>query len=186
MPEVRQDVPEGLTAGLDLFQDRILRLERIRADRIRPHPENWRTHPAEQGKALDWILRRIGFAAAVIVREVEGDPDHAFELVDGHLRRQKSGKRKIPALVVDLDEREARLVIATFDRVTQMAGADPDALGRILAQATWKANEETGGLLERLAAQTAPPDIVFPAYDLDVAGQVVYVTCPDCGHEFPR
>jgi len=40
------------------------------------------------------------------------------------------------------------------------------------------------GLAEQ--AGIVPPNVEFPEYDESVAGEVEYVTCPECGHKWPK
>ncbi len=66
-------------------RDRIKELRRVKASRLRPHPKNWRTHPVAQQDALRGVLAEIGYADALLAREL---PDGSLELVDGHLRAE--------------------------------------------------------------------------------------------------
>lgn len=67
------------------FRDRIRELRRIRADQLRPNPRNWRSHPQRQRDALRGVLAEIGYADALLARELA---DGSLELVDGHLRAE--------------------------------------------------------------------------------------------------
>ncbi len=44
------------------IRDRIKEFRRIRASQLRPHPKNWRSHPAAQRDALRGVLAEIGYA----------------------------------------------------------------------------------------------------------------------------
>ena len=50
-------------------RDRILRLDRVPAKSLLPHPRNWRKHPTTQLAALRGILSEVGWADALLVRE---------------------------------------------------------------------------------------------------------------------
>lgn len=89
------------------IKNRILRLENKPASSIRPSPLNWRTHPKEQADALRGVLAEIGFAGAILVRELE---DGAYEAIDGHLRLDTAGNEPVPILVTDLTEEEAKVL----------------------------------------------------------------------------
>lgn len=112
------------------IKNRILRLENKPASSIRPSPLNWRTHPKEQADALRGVLAEIGFAGAILVRELE---DGAYEAIDGHLRLDTAGNEPVPILVTDLTEEEAKVLLAAFDPIGDMAKADEAKLQSLLS-----------------------------------------------------
>ena len=111
------------------IRDRIRELRRVRAADLRPNPRNWRTHPPEQQDALRGVLAEIGFAAALLVRELE---DGSLEIIDGHLRAETASDTLVPVLVLDLDEEEANKLLATFDPISAMAETNLKALNGLL------------------------------------------------------
>lgn len=111
------------------LRDRVVRLDRVAANQLRPHPENWRTHPDQQVAALDAILGDIGFAGAVIARELN---DGSLQIIDGHARAVSAGTAEVPVLVTDLDETEARMVLATYDPIGAMAESNGEVLTALL------------------------------------------------------
>ena len=106
-----------------------MELRRVRARDLRPNPNNWRTHPKRQREALRGILAEIGYADALIARETE----MGLELIDGHMRAEIDPDQVVPVLVVDLDEDEARKLLASLDPLAAMAGQDDDLLRELLA-----------------------------------------------------
>ena len=72
-------------AGAIAIRDRIRELRRVRARDLVPHPKNWRKHPRAQAAALHGLLTEIGYADALLVREL---PDGALMIIDGHLARR--------------------------------------------------------------------------------------------------
>jgi len=112
-----------------IIRDRILGLRRVKASELRPNPKNWRTHPTRQKNALKGILADVGYADALIARET---PD-GLELIDGHLRAETTPDMEVPVLVVDLDEDEARKLLASLDPLAAMAGQDDELLRELLA-----------------------------------------------------
>ena len=64
------------------IRNRITELRYVRAGDLRPNPKNWRKHPKAQRQAVQAVLDEVGYADALIVREVDG----TLELLDGHLR----------------------------------------------------------------------------------------------------
>ncbi|MCP4549634.1 MAG: hypothetical protein GY835_24530, partial [bacterium] len=53
-----------------MIRDRIKELRRVKASELRPHPANWRTHPKAQQDALRGVLAEIGYADALLCREL--------------------------------------------------------------------------------------------------------------------
>lgn len=94
-----------------------------------PHPNNWRTHPPEQLKAVKQIVDTLGFVDAVKV--VELGPGK-FQIVDGHARVEVLPDEQIPVLVLDLTPDETKQLLATFDPLGAMAGRDPQKLAGLL------------------------------------------------------
>ena len=97
---------------------------------IKANPQNWRKHPASQGKALDEVLGSVGWIQEVIINKTTGN------LIDGHLRVETALKNKeteIPVKYVELTEDEERIALATFDPISAMAEQDADMLKQLLA-----------------------------------------------------
>lgn len=163
------------------LKDRIIDLRRVRASDLRPSPHNWRTHPAPQRDALRTILGEVGLADAVIARETP----EGLELVDGHLRAEEAGDQQVPVLVVDLDESEAKKVLATLDPIGSMADTDRSKLTALMEDLGGE-NEALDQLLMDVAkAQRAnwhidPPED-FPEVDGDLETDY---RCPKCGYEW--
>jgi DNA methylase len=111
------------------IRDRIKELRRVKAADLAPNPMNWRTHPKEQQDALKGLLAEIGYAGALLARELE---DGSLQLIDGHLRAETTPDQHVPVLVLDVDEAEARKILATHDPLGAMAGRDDELLKMIL------------------------------------------------------
>jgi len=129
------------------IRDRIKELRRVRAGDLRPHPKNWRTHPEEQQNALRGILAEVGYVDALMVREL---PDGSLQIVDGHLRAETTPDALVPVLVVDLDDKEADKVLATFDPLAAMAEPDEAQLEALL-KGIETDSEALAAMLEQLA-----------------------------------
>jgi len=113
-----------------LIRDRIKELRRVKASLLRPHPKNWRTHPTAQRDALRGVLAEIGYADALIAREL---PDGSLQLIDGHLRAEVTPEQEVPVLVVDLTDEEAAKLLAVHDPLAAMAAANQQMLAELLA-----------------------------------------------------
>jgi len=114
------------------LRDRIKGLRRICASELLPHPANWRTHPESQASALSAAFAEIGFAGAILCRELSGGK---MQIIDGHLRAKQAGSQKVPVLVLDVTEREARKLLATLDPIGAMAGFSAEPLKQLLLDA---------------------------------------------------
>lgn len=116
-------------ATTDVWRSRITRHDEADPAELRAHPENWRTHPADQRAALSQMLDEVGWVQDIIVNERTGN------LIDGHLRVElaiERGESSVPVVYVDLSEEEERLVLASLDPMTGMAEQDPAALTALL------------------------------------------------------
>jgi len=88
---------------------------------------------------------------------------------------------------VDLSPEEESYVLATLDPIGAMAQADAAKLDELLREVqSGEAGVQT--MLEELAvdAGIVPPDVEFPEYDESIADDVEYLTCPKCGHKWPK
>ena len=128
------------------IRDRIKEFRRVKASQLRPHPKNWRTHPAAQQDALRGVLAEIGYAGALLAREL---PDGSLELIDGHLRAETTPDVEVPVLVLDLDEREAAKLLALHDPLAGMAEANDEVLAELLAHVETE-NDAVQSLLDQM------------------------------------
>lgn len=111
------------------IRDRVKELRRVRASELTPNPRNWRTHPDAQRDALRGVLAEIGYAGALLARELD---DGRLELIDGHLRAETTPDSLVPVLVLDVNEEEALKVLLTHDPLSAMAEVDAERLGDLL------------------------------------------------------
>jgi ParB-like chromosome segregation protein Spo0J len=164
------------------IRDRIKELRRVAASQLRPNPRNWRTHSAAQRDALQGVLAEVGYAGALLARELD---DGSLELIDGHLRAETTPDSIVPVLVLDVNEAEAALILATHDPLAGMAGIAADALESLLSevqienpavQAIWSELSAASAAADELEANTSP---VIPAgVNIKAQFQVV-VECRD-------
>ena len=113
------------------IRDRIKELRRVRAGDLTPNPRNWRTHPQAQVDALRGIIAEIGYADALLAREL---PCGDLELIDGHARQELDPDQIVPVLVLDLDQDEALKLMTVLDPLAAMAEANESALESLLAE----------------------------------------------------
>ena len=161
-----------------LIRDRIRELRRVRAGLLRPHPKNWRTHGPAQRDALRGVLAEIGYADALVAREL---PDGSLELIDGHLRAETTPDVEVPVLIVDLDDAEAAKLLAVLDPLAALAGTDEDVLADLLADVQTD-SAALQSVLDGLLAEEVPADDEPDATPADLpvpeAWQIV-VECRD-------
>jgi hypothetical protein len=140
------------------IRDRVKELRRVKASQLRPHPKNWRIHPQEQQDALRGVLAEVGFAGALLAREL---PDGSLELIDGHLRAETAPEMEVPVLVLDLNEQEAAKLLALHDPLTALAEVDGDALTDLLSHVETQ-NEAVQKLLHRMVGDSDAPLVAEP------------------------
>ena len=131
------------------IRDRTRELRRVRAGSLRPNPRNWKRHPKRQREALRALLSEIGFADAILARELE---DGSLQIIDGHLRQSMDPEATVPVLVLDVDEAEADKLLVTLDPLAALAIADPEPL-RALLESVETSSEDVRMLLAGLATE---------------------------------
>ncbi len=103
------------------LKNRVVDVRHVDPASLIQNPLNYRTHGQAQRSAFRAVLQEIGFAGALLARQVDG----GLELIDGHLRAEEvPGGEKVPVVVVDLDEHESRKLLAVYDPISAMAGSD--------------------------------------------------------------
>jgi DNA modification methylase len=141
------------------IKDRIKELRRVPASSLVPNPKNWRQHPPAQQRAMAAALDEIGFADAMIAREID---DGKLQLIDGHLRQETAGDELVPVLVLDVSEDEADKLLVTLDPLAAMATADAEKLSDLISHMTINSDDlqsVVDGIAEDAGISTAP-DII--------------------------
>ena len=114
-----------------LIRDRIKELRRVPANQLKPHPKNWRRHGEHQRNALQGILAEVGYADALLARELD---DGSLELIDGHLRAETTPNQQVPVLILDVNQEEAAKILATHDPLGALAETEHEKLDRLLEE----------------------------------------------------
>lgn len=162
------------------IRDRIKELRRVRAADLRPNPRNWRRHPKSQQDALRGLLAEVGYADALLAREL---PDGSLVLVDGHLRAETTPDATVPVLVLDVDEQEADKILLTHDPLAALAEPATVELEALLADVETD-NDAVRAMLDSLARdyrgaeQLVAPPTNRPEVNVPECYQVV-VECRD-------
>lgn len=158
------------------IRDRIVDFRRVPAADLLSHGQNWRRHPKAQWDALDDVLAEVGFAGAVLARE---NAEGRLVLIDGHLRRDllDSKKTDVPVLILDVDEAEAKKLLATIDPIGAMAETDAALLDELLRKVDtgsealremWAGLAKDAGLYRAGAAAR----VTDPGAEADRAGEL--------------
>src|SRR5712664_3303913 len=111
------------------IRDRVRELRRVRARDLLANPKNWRIHPKAQTAALRGLLGEVGYADALLAREL---PDGRLQLIDGHLRAETTPNAIVPVLVLNVTESEADKILLTLDPIFFNETADTERIGRLL------------------------------------------------------
>lgn len=133
------------------IRNRVRELRRVPARQLRPNSKNWRTHPRRQREALRAVLAEIGYADALLAREL---PDGTLELIDGHLRAETTPDAEVPVLVLDLSAEEADKLLAVLDPLAGMAEADDNKLSALMAYVE-TTDAALRGMLDELLANSS-------------------------------
>lgn len=131
------------------IKNRIKELRNVKASELIPNPKNWRTHPTKQKDALKGILAEIGYADALLAREL---PDGKLMLLDGHLRAETTPEQEVPVLILDLTEEEGDKLLATLDPLASLAEQDDEKLAELLEGISTD-NEALQEMLDGLAGE---------------------------------
>ncbi len=112
-----------------MIRDRIRELRRVSARELLANPKNWRRHPKAQADALRGLLTEVGYADALLAREL---PDGQLMLIDGHLRKDTTPDAMLPVLVLDVNAEEADKLLLTLDPLASLAESDAERIGALL------------------------------------------------------
>lgn len=142
----------------DGWRNRIVSSRQVKPSSLTANPQNWRVHPKHQRDALRTVLDEVGWVQQIIVNKNTG------LIIDGHLRVAlaiERGEKKVPIDLVDLDENEEAIILATLDPITAMARTD-DAMLAGLAATIETDNQALNDLLSGLTNDGQDDDEVDP------------------------
>jgi DNA modification methylase len=160
----------GSGVGAQVIRDRIKELRRVKARELLANPKNWRRHPKAQAEALRGLLGEIGYADALLAREL---PDGRLMLIDGHLRAETTPNMMLPVLVLDVTDAEADKLLLTLDPLASLAQADAERVNELLATVETD-SEAIAALLEIIADKAGgepsqPGQLTDPEPQIDQA-----------------
>ena len=139
----------GRSAKTVLIRDRIKDLRRVKAKDLLPNPKNWRRHPKNQVDALRGILVEIGYADALLARELA---DGRLMLIDGHLRAETTPDAEVPVLILDVTAEEADKILLTLDPLAALAESDSERV-KLLLETVRTDDQAVRELLKQVAGE---------------------------------
>ena len=173
------------------FQDKVKELKRVKVSDLMANKKNWRRHPAKQREVMTEVLAEIGFAGAIIAYVKDG---HTI-ILDGHLRAELAGdEAEVPVLILDVTEKEADAILATFDKVGTLAEIDQEKVRALYSSISFEKDRLNQLMAAAVALRAASPPVT-PAeieklemapnpYEGRVEVEKIGTICPKCGFEF--
>ncbi|MBV8775140.1 MAG: hypothetical protein JO166_22815 [Deltaproteobacteria bacterium] len=150
------------------IRDRIKELRRVPAQDLAPNPRNWRKHPEAQTKAMRAVLQEIGYAGALLAREVDGK----LILIDGHLRAEIDHHEHVPVLVLDVTEAEADKLLATYDPLASLSKPDTEAFAALLKSIEFELPDLKKFANDLMMPYQAPGELQDPEPQVDKADEL--------------
>jgi hypothetical protein len=147
---------------LEPIRNRVIERRRMLASELQPHPQNARRHPDQQARSLDALVREVGQVGELYAYHSE-KLGGALTLLDGHLRLERFPDSQWDIAITDLSDAEAALMLASRDRVTELAEWDAAALDGLLQQVTTTDGDVTE-LLSQLAEEAGTKDVATDGY----------------------
>jgi len=162
---------------LSNLRNRIKGLLYVPAGELIPNDDNFRGHPEDQRKVLDAAMTTIGIVGACVAYE---NDQGQLVLIDGHLRREEVDKnQELPVIVLDVNEKEARQVLATYDSVGALATINQDILLELLDEIKSESIED-GDEYDIISA------CIIEGLDLSIETETPGLTDPDDVPEPPE
>ncbi len=154
-------------------------------DELVPYARNPRTHSEEQIAQIAASIREFGFTNPILI-------DGNRRVIAGHGRlaaAKELGLEKVPCIDLShLTEEQKRAYIIADNKLALNGGWNEDLLRIELTEL-----KELGANLEltgfdamELADIMLGKDVEFKEYDESAADDVQLLTCPKCGHTFPK
>jgi ParB-like chromosome segregation protein Spo0J len=162
-----------------------LRVEYRPIEALIPFARNPRTHSDDQVGQIAASIREFGFTNPILLDGENG-------IIAGHGRlaaAKELGLEKVPCIDLShLTEEQKRAYVIADNKLALNAGWNEELLRLELTDL-----KEMGANLElvgfdamELADIMLGKDVEFKEYDESAADDVQLVTCPQCGHTFPK
>lgn len=133
-PGANLEAPAVVSAAAPGPRVRNIGIVRVKVAEIVENEANWRRHGDDQREAFAGTVAELGWYG---YPDVYRTADGQIKLVDGELRKthllaEYGPDAEIDVNMVDLSEDEARLALATKDRIAMMADSDEKAIQALL------------------------------------------------------
>ena len=110
------------------------------------NPSNWRIHDETQRGAIRSAFDNVGFAGSIIAYESERN-NNSIVVIDGHMRIDEIEGDIVPVLLLDVNDEEADILLATYDPLGSMATSDTNMLRDLLDNINNQDNESIKELM---------------------------------------
>lgn len=159
--------------------------ELVAIGEVKPHPQNYQSHPDDQVGHLAASIEEHGLYKNVVLAK-DGTLLAGHGVVEG---AKKAGRSEVPARRMPYGPEDPRAlkILAGDNEVGRRAGRDDEALAAVLSQVA-EAGDLAGtgfddGALEELLASLADPDPPdeFPEVDESLPTEH---ECPKCGYKW--
>lgn len=162
-----------------------LEIRYLLIDELFPYSRNARTHSEEQIAQIAASIREFGFTNPILIDSKKG-------IIAGHGRlaaAKELGLEKVPCIDLShLTDEQKRSYLIADNKLALNGGWNEDLLRLELTEL-----KELGANLEltgfdamELADIMLGKDVEFKEYDESAADDVQLLTCPKCGHTFPK
>ncbi len=163
-------------------------------------PRNPKSHDLG---AIHQSVRRWGFLERILVNETTGHVVAGagrLDTLQGMKARgekaprnveERGGKWLVPVDVDDLPEDQETAAAIALNRLVELGGWDEGLLAQVLADIAARGEDALDGVgydrddVDALLAARTPPE-GWKEYDESAEKDVEFVTCPSCGHRFPK
>lgn len=162
-----------------------LEIHYLHIDTITPYSRNPRTHSEEQVAQIAASIREFGFTNPILIDSEQG-------IITGHGRlaaAKELGPDKIPCIDLShLTEEQKRAYVIADNKLALNGGWNEDLLRLELTDLKELGADLslTGFGTMELADIMLGKDVEFKEYDESAADDVQMLTCPKCGHTFPK
>jgi ParB-like chromosome segregation protein Spo0J len=169
----------------DITERKPLEIKYLPIDDLIPYERNPRTHSEEQIAQIAASIREFGFTNPILIDDKQG-------VIAGHGRfaaAKKLGLEKVPCIDLShLTDEQKRSYILADNKISLNGGWNEELLRMELTEL-----KELGANLEltgfdamELADIMLGKDVEFKEFDESAADDVQLLTCPKCGHSFPK
>jgi ParB-like chromosome segregation protein Spo0J len=162
-----------------------LEIKYLPIDALVPYSRNPRTHSEDQVAQIAGSIREFGFTNPILIDGKNG-------IIAGHGRfaaAKELGLDQVPCIDLSHLTEEQRRALVIADNKIALNGGWNDELLRLELTDLKKLGadlELTGFDAMELADIMLGKDVEFKEYDESAADDVQLLTCPKCGHTFPK